>query len=64
METKNTPNTNIFNDILDPDLTTDEKITYYEDLLEIAQEKGNKEIEEELTNILDLLISRGDVDDD
>lgn len=41
-----------FDDVFNPDLTDDEKITYYEGLLEEARELDNKVLEDEIASIL------------
>ena len=53
-------NTLTFDDILDPDLTMEEKVIYYEDLYNKAKEDKNKKAEDELTLILGDLITRGE----
>ena len=49
-----------FNEILDPDLTLDEKKIYYGDLLLEAIDKKNKELKDDIISILNDLQKRGD----
>lgn len=53
-----------FDDILDPDLTDEEKIIYYEDLLKESQEKENKDVEDKIVKILDEILTEGEEFDD
>ena len=52
--------TNDFDDILNPDLTLEEKILYYEDLKEVANEKEEKQLEDEIAIIINNLLEEGD----
>ena len=49
-----------FDDVLNPDLTDEEKIQYYEDLLKEAQNSKSLEHEDKIVNILNDLLSRGE----
>lgn len=49
-----------FDDILNPDLTLEEKILYYEDLKEVANEKEEKQLEDEIAIIINNLLEEGD----
>lgn len=49
-----------FDDVLNPDLTDEEKVIYYEDLLNEAKDNSKKDYEDKIVNILNDLLSRGD----
>ena len=49
--------------IFDPDLTLDEKLIYYEGLLDIAVDKNDLKLQNEIYNIIDELKSRSGYDE-
>jgi len=49
-----------FDDVLNPDLTEEEKIIYYEDLLKEAKESKKEDYEDKIVSILNDLLSRGE----
>lgn len=49
-----------FDDVMNPDLTEEEKIRYYENLLKEAQTKKDKTSEDKIVLILNDLLTEGD----